>query len=193
MPTTRHYARNWRRQLRNEMQEQLEVKGNRVVNQLERLLKQIVNKTLRFSSQFGTVGLRDAHIEIDSDVRVHPRRGLLIKMVVIVLDGAGNPHQVWHIISFGRKPFVQRRTSPVIRPRRDYRTTADTLVVQRFPGYKEDDEFVIPAGTVVDGIEARNWYQQIAKEFEVEIQKYPSIKALNLRLVRWKIRKPDYF
>lgn len=189
--TTRHYARQWRNELRNEMLDQLEVKGNRVADQLERILHKIVKKTLRFSSQFGTLGLRDAVIDIQRDIRVHRRKGLLISFNVMVLDGSGNPHMVWHILNYGRKQFIQRKTSPLLRARKGLRTVPGTLTVERFPGYS-GDTFVIPAGTVVDGIEARGWYQEIHKEYKEEIQNFPSIRALNLRVVRFKIKKPDY-
>lgn len=191
MAVKRHYAKQWRNELRNEMLDQLEIKGNRVADQLERILFKIVKKTLRFSSQFGTVGLRDATIDIQRDIRVHRRKGLLITMNVMVLDTDGNPHLVWHILNYGRKQFVQRKTSPLIRARNAMRTVPGTLTVERFPGYS-GDTFVIPAGTVVDGIEAREWYQQIHKEYQEAIQDFPSIKALNLRVVRFKIKKPDY-
>lgn len=188
MPSRRHYARLHRVDLKTIYRERLELAGERVAKQLARILENLIKRTLRFSSQFGTVGLRDAAVDIETEVRVG-RQGLAIRLNAMVVDGAGEPHLVWHIIAFGRKPFRQRKNSPPIRARLAQRTEANTLEVTRFPGYRKDDVFVIPAGTLVAGISPRKWYDVAAKDFPNRID-FPSIKTLSLKVVRHKIEKP---
>lgn len=188
MAVQRHYAKQWREELKAIYREKLEADGERTARQLARILKEILNKTLRFSSQFGSTGFRDVEIDIEYEVKVS-KKGLAISLNALMLDSSGKPHLVWHIIAFGRKRFVQRRNSPPIRARLAERTIPNTLTVNRFPGYS-GDVFVIPAGTVVEGIEPRNWYPVAAKEFKQKIRQFPSIQTLQLRFIRSDVRKP---
>ncbi len=188
MPVQRHHARRWRQSLHFEYEQKLLVAGERAARQLARILEQVIKKTLRFSSQFGTVGFRDARVDIETEVE-SSKNGLAIRLNALVVDGAGNPHLVWHIIAFGRQPFRQRKDSPPIQARLGLRTKANSLEVTRFPGYRKNDIYIIPAGKMVAGIEARKWYDVAAKEFPKQID-LPTIRTLNLRVVRHRIEKP---
>lgn len=184
----RHHARQWRNALHLDYEQRLEAAGDRVARQLARILENLIKRTLRFSSQFGTVGFQDASVDVEYDVKVN-RNGLAIRLNALVVDGTGEPHLVWHIIAFGREPFRQRKNSPPIRARLGLRTKANSLEVTRFPGYRKDDVFVIHAGTIVAGIEARRWYDLAAKEFPNLID-LPTIRTLQLRVVRHRVEKP---
>lgn len=185
---SRHYARRWRQSLHLEYQGQLEAAGDRAGRQLARILELLIKRTLRFSSQFGTIGFRDARVDVEYEVKTS-RDGLAIRLNAMVVDGSGEPHLVWHIIAFGRRAFRQRKNSPPIRARLGLRTKANTLEVSRFPGYRKHDVFVIQAGTIVRGIEPRKWYETAAKEYPKLID-LPTIRTLQLRVVRHRIEKP---
>lgn len=186
--TLRHYARQYRDDLVDDLVAQLEAVGERAANQLARHLELVMRRTLRFASQFGTIGFRDVEIDIEKRIRAD-RKGLQIELNVLMVDAKGIPHPVWHVIAFGRAPFRQRRTSPLIRARNDLRTIPGDLEVNRFPGYS-GDTFIIPAGTIVKGIPPRQWYELAPKEFEKRIAGLPTIETLNLKIVSYQIRKP---
>jgi hypothetical protein len=190
MPSQRHYARQYREELKRLYIQHMEEAGERAAAQLARILENLIKRTLRFSSQFGTTGFRDARVQITTDVRAN-ENGLAIRLNALVVNGSGEPHFVWHIIAFGRKRFRQRRTSPPIRARLAKRTAENSLEVQRFPGYRKNDVFVIQAGTIVEGIPARKWYELAAREFPNRIN-FPTIRTLNLRVVRHRIEKPRF-
>jgi hypothetical protein len=186
--TLRHHARQYRNELVDDLVAQLEIIGERAATQLARHLELVMRRTLRFASQFGTVGFRDVEIDIEHRVKAD-RKGLQIELNVLMIDAKGNAHPVWHIIAFGRAPFRQRRTSPPIRKRNDLRTIPGDLEVTRFPGYS-GETFIIPAGTIVKGIPPRRWYDLAPKEFEKRIAGLPTIETLNLKIVSHQIRKP---
>ena len=204
MPTQRHYARVHRAALIQDLLDQLEPIGERVGNQSERVLKNLISKTLRFSSQFGTsgktspyakgakatqltYGFSDAQVDIQKKITVN-KKGLKLEMAATVMDGGGKPHFVWHLISEGRPSFRQRRTSPPIRERSGLRTTPDTLEVRGFPGFT-GEVFVIPAGTVVDAIPPRRWYEAADKAFRIEFRKFAAAEIIGLLITSSKIQK----
>lgn len=188
MPTQRHYARQFKEEIIQDLIEQLQEAGERAAKQLERHLELVMRRTLRFSSQFGTVGFRDVEINIESRVKAD-KKGLQIELNVLMVNARGDAHPIWHIIAFGRQQFRQRRTSPPIKERRGLRTLEGTLEVERFPGYTKE-VFVIPAGTIVKGIPPRRWYDLAPAEFERRIAGLPTIETLNLKIVRHRIEKP---
>ena len=204
MPTERLYAKRWRQQLIQDWLDKLEADGERIAKQMERIAKNILKATLRFSSQFGTsgkssqylkgvsvpkltYGVSDAEIEVESEVRVD-RRGLKITLKITVVDPSGQPHFVWHLLSEGRPSFKQRKTSPPIRERSGLRTTPGTLEVSGFPGFT-GEVFVIPAGTVVGSIPPRKWYEQAEKEFRTEFGQIVGAQLLDLEITKSKINK----
>lgn len=191
MKTLRHYTRQYRDELIADLLEKLERDGERAAPQLARILELVMRRTLRFSSQFGTIGFRDVVIDIEHTVKVS-QKGLQIDLNVLMVNGMGEAHPVWHVIAFGRQSFRQRRTSPPIRERNDLRTLPGELEVNRFPGYS-GETFVIPAGTLVKSIPPRRWYELAPAEFERRIADLPTIVTLNLKIVRHDIRKPRIY
>jgi hypothetical protein len=188
MGALKHYVREHRNELVKEMLAEQVAPAERAAKQLERLITVELQKTLRFASQFGTVGFRDASIQTQSAVNITDG-GVEIEVNALTVDTGGQPHFVWHLISFGRPRFVQRKTSPPIRKRSELRTSPDTLTVSGFPGYS-GETFVVPAGAIVAAIPARHWYETAAKKLAEEIAKYPTLKALNLEVVVTKVERP---
>lgn len=191
MPTRRDYARQFKDEIIQDLIDQLAEAGERAAIQLARHLELVMRRTLRFSSQFGTVGFRDVVIDVQHEVKAD-KKGLEIKLNVLMVNAKGDAHPVWHVIAFGRQSFRQRKTSPPIKERRGLRTVEGTLEVDRFPGYTKET-FVIPAGTIVKGIPPRRWYELAPREFERRIADLPTIQTLNLKIVRHEIRKPRFY
>lgn len=190
MPSKRHYATQFRNQIKRDLLEtQLKPRMERAGKQIERIATKILRASLRYSSQRGATGLRDASIQSSSRVELNMRRGATVIVNLLVVDDKGKPHFVWHIIAFGRPAFTQRRTSPPIRERKGMRTKPRRLEVEGFPGFTGKN-FVVRKGTRVRGIKARRWYQIAGRKLRREIKKYPSLQVLELRVVKTRVRRP---
>lgn len=86
--------------------------------------------------------------------------GVTLTIRAYMAQPNGGVSPVWEMLSFGRGPFVQRKTSPPLRKRVRMVTSPNRLRLDAFPGYT-GEVYVIRAGTTVRGIPGRNWYEII--------------------------------
>jgi hypothetical protein len=198
MPQVKHYAKKYKRSLIRDLIAELESVGESVVITAGNLVESIIRRTLRYSTQFGSggptylgggrhkehPGFRDADVSIDYEVSV-TKKGMSLKLYVTVIDPSGNPHFVWHLLSEGRKAFIQKKKSPPIRARRGQRTTPDVLEADSFAGF-DGDVFVIHEGQRVQGIEARNWYKAVVDQLKVELKNTSEFSNLKLYGIEFK-------
>lgn len=205
MPQQRHYAKHYRNALRDELYDELREVAEQVVVTAENLLEAIIRRTLRYSTSFGAggpvyvggghhkehEGLRGADVKMEHDVSVG-RRGLSITLYATVVDPSGKPHFVWHLISEGRKAFVQKNMSPPIRMRRGMRTIPNTLDVSSPTGFS-GKVMVIHAGTKVAGIQARQWYDAVVTQLKIELLSVSKLSNLNLFGIQFTTYKVRHF
>lgn len=94
-------------------------------------------------------------------------RGAVITIRARVIDrGSGQDHFIWNLMEQGRRPFVQQKTSPPIQERvGNQRTFERRLTVTPFRGFT-GNTFFIPAGTLVQGIQAREWFDIVKRNRE---------------------------
>lgn len=135
-------------------------------------------------NQFGVPSVKCAY-----KVRVSPTRGVQLTIEIVVVDGSGQPHYLWHILSQGRREytFPAGKKSPPIRRRKARRTRANRLDADPFPGYASE-VFVIHGGKKVKGVPGRRWYEAARNEILREAKADPVLKEFKVQAFVYEVR-----
>lgn len=117
---------------------------------------------------------------------IRTKKGSRIELRLLMTEGGdmSKPHFVWHLLQFGIPPRRQPKTSPPV-PIKPPRTIPNSLIVNRAPVQVERFA-VIPKGTEIRRVPARNWYEEAVELLEEVIRgDYPGWE-----LQSWKVNKP---
>lgn len=111
-----------------------------------------------------------------------------IDVSVTVVDGSGQPHFLWHILSYGRKEytFPEGKRSPPINKRRS-RRTSQSLDADPFPGFT-GERFVIHGGTRVKGVPGNKWYEAARDAVLADAASHPATKPFKIEAFVYQLR-----
>ena len=94
-------------------------------------------------------------------------------------SGTDAPHFVWHVINRGRKRYTAKRMQ-IFPIRVNARTVPNSFKVGKFPGWS-GKWVAIPKGGIVEGIEARKFYDAIVKDLRTQIStKFPEYEETKM-------------
>lgn len=160
------YAKQYRKEFETILQGFLYDEGKRVIEQLEKESKSLLNKTLeqrRSESGFDNAEPRLLDRSVEKNAT-----GITANFTVQVVDRAsGQPHKIWHIVSAGVPNRVNKRTYvyPIIN---EARTTPRKLEVEGYKGFGGFRTAV--KGRVKKGFKGRKFYSTAVLELRKLIQ-----------------------
>jgi hypothetical protein len=162
MPVKYQWAADQYDRLVKQLQDEAEQEAVKLQKLLTAFVDQQFGRTFKF---WGDSGVNKFERPLTKYTIAINKNKSGVKMVVrvVVVDGSGQPHVLWHYLTFGTRDWRATKTIR-FRVRNQNRTTPNTLDVAPFAGF--GSWVTLKAGRVRKGIVARRWYEAVLDEVE---------------------------
>jgi hypothetical protein len=164
------YAKRCRTDFKTQLQTFLYDEGLKVVDQLERETKKLLNETLE--NRRSESGFNNAEPRIVKATNRKNKTGIASNLRIQMIDRATTaPHKTWHIVSAGVPNRVNKRSYTYPLTTKDARTKRRSLTAGVYSGYEPTEFRRAVKGEVKKGFHGRLFYSTTVQKLRELIVK----------------------